>query len=361
MKIGLLAPPWVPVPPPSYGGTEAVVDRLARGLLAAGHDVLLFASGDSTCPVPRVSATLPAHSQIGDTTVELAHVIRGHDSLASCDVIHDHTLAGPAIGRRRGAPPLVTTSHGPFTPRVSEVYRAFARRVPIIAISHAQAVEAAQQGIQVARVIHHGLDTGEVTQGAGDGGYLLFLGRMHPDKGVDVACRVARAAGLPLRIAAKMREPAERAWFAECVEPLLGDGVEYVGEVGRAEALSLLEHARALLNPIRWSEPFGLVMVESLAAGTPVLAFPNGSAPEIVEHGVTGYLCSDEADMVTRVDEISSIDRAACRGSVLRRFSTERVVEDHLALYRKVISSARQGHQPAEEARPRVPQRRGAP
>lgn len=358
MKVGLLAPPWVPVPPPSYGGTEAAVDRLARGLVAAGHEVLLFASSDSECPVPRVGATLPAHREIGDTTVELAHVIRGHDSLAGCDVIHDHTLAGPVLGRRRGAPPMVTTSHGPFTPEVSDVYRAFARRVPIIAISHAQAVEASRQGIQVSRVIHHGLDADEVTEGPGDGGYLLFLGRMHPDKGVDVAVRVARAAGLPLRIAAKMREPAERAWFAECVEPLLGGDIEYVGEVGRAGALDLLEHASALLNPIRWSEPFGLVMVEALAAGTPVLAFPNGAAPEIVEHGVTGFLCTDEEAMLRRVGEIGQLDRAACRESILSRFSTSRVVDDHVALYEKVIRTARHSRSTVEEARPRAPHQR---
>ena len=254
MKVGLLAPPWVPVPPPSYGGTEAVVDRLARGLVAAGHEGLLFAAGDSTCPVPIVPGTLPARpEEIGITTVELAYVIRGHDSLSECDIVHDHTLAGPAIGRRRNAPAMVTTSHGPFTPEVSDVYRSFARRVPIVAISHSQAVEASHQGIQISRVIHHGLDPDEVTLGAGDGGYLAFLGRMHPDKGVDVAARVARAAGMPLRIAAKMREPAERAWFKECVEPLLGGDVEYVGELDRADALDWFQPDR--IHPLAKAHP----------------------------------------------------------------------------------------------------------
>ncbi|MDX6226287.1 MAG: hypothetical protein QOE64_2663 [Frankiales bacterium] len=350
----MLAPPWVPVPPPSYGGTEAAVDRLARGLVAAGHEVLLFATGDSTCPVPMVQGTLPAHRQIGDTTVELAHVIRGHDSLSTCDVVHDHTLAGPAIGRRRGAPPMVTTSHGPFTPEVSDVYRSFARRVPIIAISHAQAVEASLQGIQVSRVIHHGLDAEEVTQGKGGGGYLLCLGRMHPNKGVDVAARVARAAGWPLKIAAKMREPDEHRWFKDVVEPLLGGNIEYVGEPGRSDVLELLEHADAVLNPIKWSEPFGLVMVEALAAGTPVLAFPNGAAPEIIEHGVTGFLCPDEATMVAHVAELETLDRDACREAVLTRFSTVRVVEDHLALYQRVIERA-PGRAVVDEARARAP------
>lgn len=361
MKVGLLAPPWVPVPPPSYGGTEAVVDRLARGLVAAGHEVLLFAPADSTCPVPTVAETLPARpDEIGMTTVELAYVIRGHDCLSGCDVVHDHTLAGPAIGRRRGSPAMVTTSHGPFTPETSDVYRSFARRVPIVAISHAQAVEASMQGIHVARVIHHGLDPDEVTLGAGDGGYLLFLGRMHPDKGVDIAARVARAAGVPLRIAAKMREPAERAWFEAHVQPLLGEDVSYVGEVERAEALTLLQGAAALLNPILWSEPFGLVMVEALAAGTPVLAFPNGAAPEIVEDGVTGFLCRDEQDMTARIADIASLNRASCRDTVLTRFSTTRVVEDHVSLYEHAVTTVTSGRPAVEEARSRPPRRRVA-
>lgn len=356
MKIGLMAPPWVPVPPPSYGGTEAVVDRLARGLVAAGHEVLLFAPGDSTCPVPTVPHTLPARpDEIGLTTVELAYVIRGHDCLAGCDVVHDHTLAGAAIGRRNGAPPMLTTSHGPFTPEVSDIYRSFARRVPIIAISHAQAVEASLQGIQIARVIHHGLDPEEITPGPGAGGYLLFLGRMHPVKGADVAARVARQAGMPLRIAAKMREPAERDWFAAEVKPLLGGDIEYVGEVGRAEALSLLQDAAALVNPIRWSEPFGLVMIEALAAGTPVLAFPNGAAPEIVEDGSTGFLCVDEEHMVRRVGDIPLLERRACRNAVLTRFSTARVVEDHLAAYERIMAADAPGRVFPDEARSRPP------
>jgi glycosyltransferase involved in cell wall biosynthesis len=359
MKVGLLAPPWVPVPPPLYGGTEAVIDRLARGLVAAGHEVLLFAPGDSTCDVPTVPHTLPARpSEIGITTVELAYVIRGHDCLSACDVVHDHTLAGPAIGRRRGAPAMVTTSHGPFTPEVSDIYRAFARRVPIIAISHSQAVEASHQGIHVSRVIHHGLDPDEVTLGDGDGGYLLFLGRMHPDKGVDIAARVARASGVPLRIAAKMREPAERAWFEACVKPLLSEDVTYVGEVGREDALTLLQGASALLNPILWAEPFGLVMVEALAAGTPVLAFPNGAAPEIIEDGITGYLCTDETDMSRRVSDVGALDRKACRAAVLSRFSTSRVVEDHLALYQRMITSVGRGRASVEEAPSRPPRER---
>jgi glycosyltransferase involved in cell wall biosynthesis len=250
---------------------------------------------------------------------------------------------------------MLTTSHGPFTPEVSDIYRSFARRVPIIAISHSQAVEASRQGIHIARVIHHGLDPDEIVAGPGDGGYLLFLGRMHPDKGADVAARVARQAGMPLRIAAKMREPAERDWFKAAVQPLLGGDVDYVGEVGRTEALGLLQGAAALVNPIRWAEPFGLVMIEALAAGTPVLAFPNGAAPEIVEDGSTGFLCVDEEDMTRRVADIALLDRRACRNAVMTRFSTSRVVDDHLAAYERIIAAGPPGRSHPDEARSRPP------
>jgi glycosyltransferase involved in cell wall biosynthesis len=165
---------------------------------------------------------------------------------------------------------------------------------------------------------------------------------------------------MPLRIAAKMREPSERAWFEAHVKPLLGDDVTYVGEAGRSDALALLQGAVALVNPIRWSEPFGLVMVEALAAGTPVLAFPNGAAPEIVDDGVTGFLCTDEADMTARVQDVLALDRAACRRVVLSRFSTARVVEDHLALYDRVINSVRHGRSAADEARSRPPRQLAA-
>jgi glycosyltransferase involved in cell wall biosynthesis len=158
-----------------------------------------------------------------------------------------------------------------------------------------------------------------------------------------------------LRIAAKMREPAEREWFEAAVKPLLGEDVTFVGEAGRAEALALLQGASALLNPIKWCEPFGLVMVEALAAGTPVLAFPNGAAPEIIEDGVTGYLCADEHEMETRVADVLTLDRAACRDVVLSRFSTARVVEDHLAMYELAIRAVRQGRRASEEARSRPP------
>jgi hypothetical protein len=230
-----------------------------------------------------------AIDRIGAGDVELHHVMLGYEVFAGCDVVHDHTVLGPAWALAAGHHRVVTTCHGPFDSELRTIYSRYGERLPVVAISHAQAARTPE--IAIDRVIHHGLDPDQFPVGRGDGGYLLFLGRMTEDKGVRKAVLVARAAGHRLLIAAKMREPAERAYFAEQVQPLLGDDVVLVGEVTNGDKLALLGGAAALLNPIRWSEPFGLVMIEALACGTPVLTCPLGAAPEIVDSGVTGFLC----------------------------------------------------------------------
>jgi glycosyltransferase involved in cell wall biosynthesis len=336
LRIGVIAPPWVPVPPPVYGGTELVIDHLARGLIAAGHDVDLFTTGDATCPVERHWLHRVAVGTTGSLIDELGHVQAAYAELAGCDVIHDHTLLGPMWAiTNMAAPPVVTTAHGPFTPELSELYRTVGRDVAVVAISHHQRDTAPE--IPVARVIHHGLDMEHWPVGRGDGGYLVFLGRMHPDKGVHRAIRIARAAGKQLRIAAKMWEPAERRYFAEEVEPLLGSDAVYLGEVGGRDKVDLLAGAEALLNPIRWPEPFGLVMIEALAVGTPVVTFGEGAAPEIVDDGVTGFVCRDEADMVDRLADVCDLDRRDCRRAATSRFSARRMVDDHVALYQELV------------------------
>lgn len=336
MRVGLIAPPWVPVPPVGYGGTEGVIDRLARGLVAAGHEVALFATGDSTCPVPTGWVVPEARGDaMGDVVTEVNHVQAAYEALRDVDIVHDHTIAGPALALGLPETTVVTTNHNPFDGPLSQIYRRIARRVPIIAISHDQAARAGD--IPIARVIHHGVDPEAFPLGAGDGGYLLFLGRMSPTKGVREAALVARDAGIPLVIAAKMRHADERAYFEAEVRPLLSRDIEYVGEVAGTEKLDLLTNARALANPISWPEPFGLVMIEALACGTPILAYPRGAAPEIIEHGVTGFLCHDRADMVRQARRLVDLDRAACRAAVERTFSTERMVADHLELYEWVL------------------------
>jgi glycosyltransferase involved in cell wall biosynthesis len=345
MRIAVIAPPWVPVPPPAYGGTEAVLDNLARGLQAAGHDVLLCASGDSTCDVSRRWARATAAGTVATgAATELHHVINAYGAIHEwgADLVHDHTLVGPVYAERF-AVPVVTTNHGPFHGELGDLYRAIAGRVAVIAISRHHASTAGE--IPVAAVIHHGLDVDTFPLGDGDGGYALFLGRMSRDKGVDVAVRVAGQAGVPLRIAAKMREPAEVAFFKQHIAPMLGDGVEYVGEIGGQDKLALLAGARCLINPIAWPEPFGMVMIEALASGTPVVATPKGSAPEIVTDAVTGFIADNEADLADGVVRAGELDRSACRKDVAARFSTERMVADHLHLFTRIARrAAGKGH-----------------
>jgi len=337
MRIGLIAPPWVAVPPPGYGGTEMVVDLLARGLRDAGHEVLLAAAADSTCPVPLVPGTAPADPDAMNTTeTALAHAVRAYGAMATMDLVHDHTLLGPLYRHRPAGVPVTVTNHGPFTDTTRTIFRAMAPEVAIVAISHDQASRAGD--VPIARVIHHGLDVAAIPPGAGDGGYVCFLGRICPDKGVLEAIGIARAAGVPLRIAAKMRERSEHRFFEECVEPALGGGVEYVGEVAGQRKYELLGGAVALLNPIQWPEPFGRVMIESLATGTPVVGTPQGAAPEIVRDGVTGFL-APVGELAALLPRAAELDRSRCRSDVAARFSAARMVGDHLAFYREVLAS----------------------
>lgn len=339
MRIGLISTPWTPLPPPAYGGLEAVVDSLARGFAAAGHEVLVAAPGDSTCPVPLVPNSPPADpGGTWLTEAELAHVVRAYRAMAGMDIIHDHTLAGPLYLNRPRGVPVVTTNHGPFRPPLCDIYRAMDGQTALVAVSHHQASTA--DGLPIARVILHGIDVHAVPVGHGGGGYFCFLGRMSPRKGVREAALVARKAGVPLRIAAKIQDGIERDYFDSAVAPLLTSEVEYLGEVDTTEKYQLLGGATALLNPIQWPEPFGLVMAEALATGTPVVATPAGAAPEIVDDGVTGYLRSEIDAMATCLTQAGSLDRERCRHAALSRFSAQRMVTEHLNLYRELLAAA---------------------
>jgi glycosyltransferase involved in cell wall biosynthesis len=336
MRIGLVAPPWAPVPPHLYGGIELVVDRLAQGFAAAGHDVVLFTTGDSTCPVPRRWLLEEAEGiRIGFSVPEVRHVLAAYESLRDVDVVHDHSVLGPILSDHYTDLPVVTTIHGELNVELRDIYERIATKVAVVAVSHAQRRPAPE--LPVARVIHHGIDAADFPVGTGEGEYLLFLGRLSPDKGAGRAIDVARKAGVPLLLAGKMREPWERDYFEARVAPFLNDEIQYLGEVGHERKLELLAAARGLVFPIRWNEPFGLVMLEALACGTPVLAFPEGAAPEVIEDGRTGFLCHDEAHMAEAVGQLGTIDRTVCRSAVEGYFSTARMVREHVELYEDVL------------------------
>ncbi|WP_458107521.1 glycosyltransferase family 4 protein [Arthrobacter sp. R3-55] len=335
MRIGLIVGPWFTVPPEKYGGTERVVDALARALYDAGHDVRLATAADSTCPVPQIPGFGPAIPEdLGQSFSELGHVIKAYAQLRDVDIIHDHTLAGPLYAHRPPGIPVVTTIHGPLSPIYTPLYRDMAQDTAIIAISHDQCSRV--EDLEVSAVIHHGIDLTAVSVGRGAGGYACFVGRMCPDKGLMEAVAIAREAGVPLQIAAKMHAKEERDYFHDVVQPALGSNEEFLGELSDPEKYQLMGDAMALLNPIQWHEPFGLVMIEALATGTPVLATPMGAAPEIVKHGVTGFVGSS-GELAGSFARIPGLSRDACRRSVEDSFSAQRMAADHVKLYAKVI------------------------
>lgn len=337
MRIGIVAPPWIAVPPCGYGGIEAVIDSLAREFASAGHDVRLVAAEDSDCPVPKVCG-LPARqiSTLGAAVDELTHVVLAHEALDGVDIIHDHTLAGPLSRHRPQGIPMVTTAHGPMTGAFRTVYRAIAAHTPLIGISRHQAVSAPE--VSFRQVIHHGIDASEVPVGGGDGGYACFLGRMHPDKGPLQAIEIAREAGIPLRIAARVMENDERDFFDAAIRPKLKPPIEFLGELTAVEKYELLGSSIALLNPIQWPEPFGMVMIEAMATGTPVIATLRGSAPEIIEDGVTGYLRSGNHQLAVALQQADALDRRRCRQVTETYFSAARMAEEHLRFYADVIT-----------------------
>jgi glycosyltransferase involved in cell wall biosynthesis len=341
LRILQIAPPWFPVPPDRYGGAELVVAGLTDRLVDAGHDVTLLASGGSrTRARLRTVFADPPSQLLGDPVIEARHILAGYDDRSSYDVIHDHTLIGTVLGSRLSGPPVVHTLHGQWTPTNRPLYRDLGQHVSLVAISHDQAARAGD--IPVAGVVHNGIDIDQHPLGTGDGGYLAWLGRAGQDKGADVALQVAQKLGRPLRMGVKLNEPDEHAWWAQHMEPHLDDaGVEVIHNADHASKVALLRGASVLLFPIRWDEPFGLVMAEANACGTPVVAFARGAAPEVIADGTTGILVeTDDIDgMCAAVERAVTFDRSACRQWVADNFSTERMAAGYLRIYEQQASS----------------------
>jgi glycosyltransferase involved in cell wall biosynthesis len=337
----MLSPVWFPVPPGRYGGIEAIVSLLTEGLVASDIDVTLFASGDSTTSAKHVHVFDHAPSErIGETFWELNHALSCLIRLDAFDLVHDHTgLLGLTLFGLTGAP-VVHTVHGPLTGVPGDMYRAacsVTREVGLVSLTLAQRrpLPTLPWLANIENAIE--LDRYPFDPRPGDG--LLFLGRMSPDKGAHAAIEVARRTGRPLRIAAKCREPEEQAYFDREIGPHLGDGIEYLGEVSHEEKCTLLAEAHALLVPIEWEEPFGLVMVEAMASGTPPIALRRGSVPEVIDHGRTGLIVDDLAAMADAVDQVHLLDPLELRREAEQRFSPQRMVDAHVIAYRHILAN----------------------
>ena len=346
MRIAQVAPIYEAVPPRLYGGTERVVSWVTEELVRRGHDVTLFASGDSVTSA-RLSAVTERALRFSSETRDLlaAENIRLLDDVFhrahEFDLIHCHVdYLGYPFSRLVRTPTL-HTMHGRLDlPYLRAVYRQF-RDVPLVSISNAQREPLADCGVTWAGTVYHGVPFESYPFVAEPGEYLAFLGRLSEEKQPDVAIAVARRAGIPLRIAAKV-DPTDRAYFDRVVAPLLDDPlIEFIGEVADDEKMKFLGGARALMFPIDWPEPFGLVMIEAMACGTPVVARPCGSVPEVIELGRTGFVGDTIDDLVDAVKRIDTIDRADCRRHVERRFSVARMVDDYETLYRRAVARPR--------------------
>ncbi len=323
------------LPPRSYGPWEQVASTITEGLVARGHDVTLFATADS-----RTAARLHAEAPAGyeeDPTVdakvaEALHIAAVFERAAEFDVISNQFDFLPLVFSRLVRTPVVTTIHGFSSERIVPVYRAYDDVVRYVSISAADR----HPDLTYAATIHHGIEVGQFTLGAGAGGYLLFLGRIHPDKGVATAIEVARRAGLPLIIAGVVQDAG---YFSREVEPHLDARlVTYLGPVGPVERDRLLGGAIAMLHLIDFDEPFGLSVVESLMTGTPVIAYERGSMAEIIRPGVSGFLVAGVGAAAAAVDAAGSIDRTSCRADAMARFSADRMVDDYERLFAEVVA-----------------------
>lgn len=339
MKIAQVAPLYESVPPKYYGGTERVVSYLTEELVRRGHQVTLFASGDSVTraqlvsPCPR-SLRLEEQciDQLAHHIVLLEHVFQ---SASTFDLIHFHIdyLHFPLSARH--STPHVTTLHGRLDlPDLVPLYETFPT-IPVVSISESQRTPL--PGLNWQGTVLHGVPEDLYTFQETPGTYLAFLGRIAPEKGVDQAIAIAQRVGMPLKIAAKV-DRVDRAYFRDVVQPLLNQPqVEYVGEVGEGTKDTFLGQAYALLFPIEWPEPFGLVMIEALACGTPVIAYRRGSVPEVLEDGVTGWIVDGLEEAGQAVAQVSSLSRKRCRQVFEKRFSASRMAQDYLRIYGQLV------------------------
>jgi glycosyltransferase involved in cell wall biosynthesis len=336
MRIALIAPPFIPVPPICYGGTELFVAHLAEGLERMGHDVVVYANGEST-----VAAELrwyyrktmwPPTGNVSETLKEMTHTAWAiRDASETCDVIHLNNMFGLPYSRFVDVP-FVCTIHHSHEEMLSEFYCRYPEVRYITISEHCRR----REPMPHVRTIHHGINISQYKFSEKKQPYLSFLGRIVPVKGVHSAIAIAKKTGIPLKIAGEV-QPMFRDYFEREIVPQIdGRFIEYIGEADFKTKNELLSNSLALLFPIEWDEPFGLIMIEAMACGTPVLALPPGSVPEVVQDGVSGYICSSIGQMGDRVADLSQLKPSAIRQYALERFSVEKMASAYAALYSEI-------------------------
>jgi glycosyltransferase involved in cell wall biosynthesis len=334
LNIAMVVPPWCEIPPSGYGGLERVCASLVDGLVARGHDVTLFGAGDRTGTGARFVSTGPTQfGSMNHSLPELAHVVRVNELIErGCfDVVHDHTNVGPLSAPQRRAPTVVTVHNCPRAEQADYLSR-LDRRVALVAISYAQRRVAPQ--LRWSAVVHHGIPAAESPRSKPGDGPVLWLARFCPDKAPEVAVNACREAGLPLVLAGKCQEPIEHRHLDEVVRPMLGRDVELVVNGERGLTDELITTARCLIMPIRWEEPFGMVMIEAMAQGVPVVAFNRGAVAEVIEHGVTGFICDRAEQLPEALSKVGLLDPADCVAHVRKRFSPDLMARGYEQVYR---------------------------
>ncbi len=344
MRIAQVAPLQVAVPPAGYGGTERVVSELTEELVERGHEVTLFASADSHTSarlVPMVERAINFDPEVDATARHLAMLDEVYDQADRFDIIHSHLDYLTLPFTERTATPTVITLHGNLSlPDAQRLYRRY-RDAYYISISDGQ--RSAASDLRYVATIHHGVNVDSFPFKAEPGSYLVFVGRMSHEKRPDLAIEIAKRTGIPLKIAAKV-DHAEIPYFREVIQPLLDHPlIEWLGQVGESAKRELMVNARALVLPIDWPEPFGMVFIESLACGTPVLTCPRGAALELLEDGVTGYSCIDVDALVEAARTVDRISRAGCRAYAKRRFDVHQMAARYVSVYKQVIGLERFG------------------
>lgn len=337
MKIAMLAPPWIPVPPTTYGGTESVIALLVEHLIALKHDVTLFASPGSKSSATIVSPLAHAYSnKIDNAMYETDHILQTLEHVKDSgdfDVVHDHTTTAVAMAKYCKIP-VVHTMHNGHGEDRGDFYCRHGGAASLVAISEAQK-KTAPKNLQVAGVVPNPIDVNDWTFRTHKRHYALWVGRFSPSKGAHHAIAAAKIANIPLVLAGPI-QPGQEQYFATHIAPSIDDDkVRYVGSIGGKRKKALFSYAKVFLMPIEWNEPFGMVMVEALACGTPVIAFPYGAATEIVIDDVNGYQVADVAAMAEAIPEIGEIDANACYDSVNSRYNPQNIAQEYVNLYEK--------------------------